>query len=185
LLYFGVEAMSNYATTVVEIQRLIEEKRKEVPYLDFLRALVNSNHARENSTASQQAEKKAITRGLVARRKLTEAEGGSYSSEEVAKLLGYKHRQSVDYQREVKNLVAWRSANKWRYPVWQFTKDGVLPGIKECLHALNAEENWDAMIFFLAKRHSTGGTSPLDLLKNGKTEQAIAAALRDRGHGAQ
>ena len=177
--------MSDYGNAVMEIQKLIEEKRNDIPYLDFLRALVNSKREQANGRTGQQAEKRAVTRGLVARRRLAEAEGGSYSSEEVARALGYKNRQSVDYQREAGNLVAWRSTNKWRYPVWQFTKNGILPGIKECLHALKAEESWDAMIFFLSKRHSLSGESPLDLLRKGKTEEAIAAAIRDRGHGAQ
>jgi hypothetical protein len=97
--------MSSNASAVVEVRQLIEEKRKDVPYLDFLRALVNSNDDGKVG-AERQAEKKALTRGLVARRKLAEAEGGSYSSDEVAKILGYKHRQSVDYQREAGNLVA-------------------------------------------------------------------------------
>lgn len=44
-----------------------------------------------------------------------QAEGGLLPSEEVAQRLGIT-RQAVDVRRQKGQLVAWRVADKWRFP---------------------------------------------------------------------
>jgi hypothetical protein len=151
---------------------------------EFLRSVIDSFEAPQVSE-EQAAKARVLARGVLARKQLEQAEGGSLSSDEAAGLLGLRKRQSVDYQRRERALVAWRtSTGKWRYPVWQFQENGVLPGIRECLACLPGDAGFGAMIFFLSERHSLAGRRPLDLLREGKVEQAVAAAGRHDRHGA-
>ena len=155
-----------------------------VPVDEFLRSVIDSFEPPQ-APEEQAAKARVLARGVLARKQLEQAEGGSLSSEAVAELLGLSKRQSVDYQRRERALVAWRtSAGKWRYPVWQFNERGVLSGIRECLAVLPTDAGFGAMIFFLSKRHSLGGRRPLDLLREGNVQEAIAAAERHDRHGA-
>jgi hypothetical protein len=177
--------MTVKAESIQAVQELIEEKRQDAPVAEFLKVLITTYRASAFGDQKESARERVLKRGLVARRELENAEGGSYSSEKVAELLGYKHRQGVDYQREQKNLVAWKSAvNKWRYPVWQFQDQKPLPGIKECLRALDSSDGWAQIIFFLSPRCSTDNKRPLDLLRKSQVEEAVAAAHRHGEHGA-
>jgi hypothetical protein len=126
-----------------------------------------------------------LARGILARKELELAEGGSLSAEEVANALG-RTRQGIDYLRREGLIVAWRTTQgKWRYPAWQLTaQGGLLPGVRECLKALNTRTEGEPVIFFLSPRESIGGKRPLDLLRAGRIEGAIVAAERHGGHGA-
>jgi hypothetical protein len=169
------------AEAIAEVAETIERKRADVPALEFLRQVVDQT----KQWQKRGPQDRVLARGIIARKELEQAEGGSLSTVEVAKTLGYTNRQSVDYQRVAQNLVAWRISTHWRYPKWQFTKNGLLPGIKECLHTLNTKSCWARMAFFLSKRHSLGGKRPLDMLREGRVDEAIAAARREGGHGPQ
>lgn len=184
LLYpFAMTAMDN---AVLQVHKTIQANRpKNVPIAEFLKTVIDSFPAEPSTdSAEEEAKARVLARGVLARKRLEQAEGGSLSSEEVAHLLGLNKRQSVDYHRREKALVAWRtSAGKWRYPRWQFSKHGILPGVKECLRALAADNEWGAMIFFLSPRYSLDGRRPLDLLREGKVEEVVAAAHRHHHHG--
>jgi hypothetical protein len=181
-----------YAVKTVEIavqqaHRAIEAQRpKDVPLAEFLRTVIDSFSPESSTTSEEDAAKaRVLARGVLARKELEQAEGGSLSSDHVAELLGLNKRQSVDYQRKERHLVAWRtSTGKWRYPAWQFTKHGILPGIKECLQALQTDNGFGAAIFFLTDRFSLGEKRPLDLLREGKINEAVSAARRHHHHGA-
>ena len=126
-----------------------------------------------------------LARGVLARHQLEEAEGGSITTEEVAANLGIT-RQAVDARRQKGHLVAWRTNDKrWRFPVWQFGPDGLpLTGVIECIEATKLDNEWSAMIFFLSAAESLDGLRPLDLLRAGRTEEAVAYADRYARHGA-
>jgi hypothetical protein len=131
------------------------------------------------------ARAKPLARGVLARRRLEEAEGGTISTEEVAANLGVT-RQAVDLRRQKGQLAAWRTSEKrWRFPVWQFGSDGrPLEGLTECIAATELDNEWSAMIFFLSPAESLGGLRPLDLLRNGRSSEAVAYAERYDRHGA-
>jgi hypothetical protein len=151
---------------------------------EFLRSVIDSFEP-PHASEEQAAKARVLARGVLARKQLEQAEGGSLSSDQAAELLGLSKRQSVDYQRRERALVAWRtSAGKWRYPIWQFNERGVLPGIRECLVVLPTDAGFGAMLFFLSPRHSLEGRRPLDLLRAGQRQEAIAAAERHDRHGA-
>lgn len=176
-------AMDN---AVLQVHKTIQATRpKNVPIAEFLKTVIDSYPVQPSTdSAEEEARARVLARGVLARKKLEQAEGGSLSSEEVAHLLGLSKRQSVDYQRKEKALVAWRtSAGKWRYPRWQFNKNGALPEMKQCLRALATDNEWGAMIFFLSPRYSLDGRRPLDLLREGKVEEVVAAAHRHHHHG--
>jgi len=129
--------------------------------------------------------RRLLARGVLARRRLEEAEGGAITTEEVAANLGVT-RQAVDARRQRGQLVAWRTNDKkWRFPTWQFGSNGLpLKGVAECIEATRLDNEWSAMIFFLSAGESLGGSRPLDLLRQGETEQATDYAKRYYRHGA-
>jgi len=131
------------------------------------------------------ARAKLLARGVLARRRLEDAEGGAISTEEVAENLDLT-RQAVDLRRQKRQLVAWRTSEKrWRFPVWQFGSDGrPLEGLSECIAATELDNEWTAMIFFLSPAESLDGLRPLDLLRDRRVSEAVAYAERYDRHGA-
>ena len=179
--------MSKAQTAVEKVYEAIETYRpKDIPLQDFLLEVVEKvNPVPVNDQEEQKAKNWVLASGILARKELEQAEGGSLSSEEVAELLSLKHRPSVAYKRRARELIAWRvTTGKWRYPRWQFTANGILPGIKECLKTLQTDNGFGAMIFFLSPRYSLEGKRPLDLLREGRVKEAIAVAERHDTHAA-
>lgn len=123
----------------------------------------------------------ALARGLEARQQLAEAEGGSLSSDEVARLLGIS-KTAVLKRLESGRLLAWREERLQaaRFPRWQFDQHGqVLAGLETVLEILNRDERLDAwakVLFFLQTKSSLGEKRPLDLLREGRLEEVRLAA---------
>lgn len=123
----------------------------------------------------------AIARGLEARQRLMEAEGGSLSSEEVARLLRIS-KTAVLKRLEAGRLLAWREERLQaaRFPRWQFDEHGhVLSGLAEVLDCLNRDESldaWGKILFFLQAKRSLGGRRPLDFLRERKLKEVSLAA---------
>jgi hypothetical protein len=124
---------------------------------------------------------RAVLRGLEARGQLAETEGGSFSSDEVSRLLGIS-KTAVLKRLDAGHLLAWREERLQaaRFPVWQFNDHGqVLPGLEEVLAILNQDERldaWGKVLFFLQEKQSLGGRRPLDLLREGKLKEVCVAA---------
>lgn len=123
----------------------------------------------------------ALARGLESRQQLAEAEGGSLSSDEVARLLGMS-KTAVLKRRDAGKLLAWREErlNTARFPRWQFDEQGrVLEGLPEVLQRLAANERLDdraRILFFLQERSDLGGKRPLDYLRSGRLKDVCRAA---------
>ncbi len=124
---------------------------------------------------------RAQVRGLGVRQQLAAAEGGSLSSEEVARLLGIS-KTAVFKRLDSGRLLAWREERLQaaRFPYWQFDEHGqMLAGLEEALEILNLDEHldaWGKVLFFLQEKASLGGRRPLDLLREGRLEEVRAAA---------
>jgi hypothetical protein len=180
-------AMQDTAAAIAELSELIKEKRpRGVSVSDFLRTLFETCASQIGSNPSEnEAKKIVLARGILARKQLEIAEGGSLSAEEMANALG-RTRQGIDYLRREGSILAWRTTQgKWRYPAWQLTdQGGLLPGIGVSLKALNTHSEWEPVIFFLSPRESFHGKRPLDLLRAGRLDEVISAAERHGGHGA-
>jgi predicted transcriptional regulator len=124
---------------------------------------------------------RAVIRGLEARQQLAEAEGGSLSSEEAARLLGIS-KTAVLKRLEGGRLLAWREERLQaaRFPRWQFDEHGrVLAGLEGVLEVLNQDERLDAwakVLFFLQEKSRLEHRRPLDLLREGKRKEVRLAA---------
>lgn len=136
---------------------------------------VGSGASREDKLAL------AHVRGLGARQQLVEAEGGSWSSEEVARLLQIS-KTAVLKRLASGRLLAWEEERLGakRFPRWQFDAHGhVLKGLEDVLAILNQDAHldaWGKLLFFLQEKPSLGGRRPLDLLREGKLKEVGLAA---------
>ena len=136
---------------------------------------IGAGESREDKLA------RAHVRGLGARQQLVDAEGGSLSSEDVARMLRIS-KTAVLKRLGTGRLLAWREERLQaaRFPRWQFNEHGqVLAGLDDALQILNQDERldvWGKILFFLQEKPSLGGRRPLDLLREGKLKEMILAA---------
>lgn len=124
---------------------------------------------------------RARMRGLEVRQQLATAEGGSFSSEEVARLLGIS-KTAVLKRFVAGRLLGWREERLQavRFPQWQFDARGqVLSGVEDVLRILNQNTHldaWGKVLFFLQQRVQPGGLRPLNLLRKGQLMEVCTAA---------
>jgi hypothetical protein len=123
----------------------------------------------------------ALLCGALARENLKNEEGGSISTEEARRFLGGISKSMILERHKRGELLGWRETrqNAVRFPVWQFTADGILPGLKDVLAILRASpavDDWGAIVFFLNKRSSLEQERPLDVLRRGDVEAVKKAA---------
>ncbi len=122
----------------------------------------------------------AVARGITARQKLMEAEGGSLSAEEAARELGIS-KTAILKRYQKGQIIAWREErqNAARFPVWQFKFHKVLGGLEEILKVLNTGSrlnDFGRMLFFLSMMGFLGGKRPLDCLRAGQVDKVLQAA---------
>jgi len=124
----------------------------------------------------------ARLRGIDAKRKLLEAEGGSVSSAEASKLLKVS-RQAVDKRRRENKLLGLELGKKgYHYPTWQFG----LRDLEDVLSVLGDRDEWEKLNFFLNPSDLLDDRTPLEVLQEGKGEltDVIHAAASYGEHGA-
>lgn len=125
----------------------------------------------------------ARLRGLRAKAELIEAEGGAWPAEQVARHLRIT-RQAVDNRRKAGKLIGLVLGRRgYAYPVWQFTPDGVLPGLEAVLAAMTVQTPWDQLVFFLTGDPRLGGERPLDVLRRDQVQQLEDVKRAARGYG--
>jgi len=109
------------------------------------------------------------------------AAGGAYDLAQVEDLLAIS-RQAID--RKVKDgalLAVPGPANRRRYPAVQFTRDGLLPGLKQVFGALGSDSPWYRLNWLVNPDPRLGGRTPAEVLAAGEVATAVAAA-RAQGH---
>lgn len=117
----------------------------------------------------------ARIRGIYARDRLKKEEGGHISLDDAARRLKMTRAETLEHYCEGL-IVGWRDGKQVRFPVWQFAKGGLLPGMRRVLEALrqtSQNDDWARMLFFLSSRGSLEGRRPLDLVRDGKIKQAL------------
>ena len=120
-------------------------------------------------------------RGAILRDQWLDAEGGTIGVDDVAAQL-HLTRQAVDKRRKAGTLLAVDvGRHGYRYPVWQFTDRGVLPGLDEILALLAEHSPIAQMGFFLSGNIALDGRRPLDLLRSAVLEP-VRRAARAFGH---
>ncbi|CAN5760131.1 hypothetical protein BH23CHL2_BH23CHL2_06920 [soil metagenome] len=119
----------------------------------------------------------AKLRGLRHREKLLNAEGGTLSSREVARILQIS-RQAVDKRRQAGRLIGLDTGRRgYAYPAWQFdARHGALPGIETVLAALREHDPWMQLSFMLNSNDHLNDRSPLEVLRDGELEPVRRAA---------
>lgn len=118
----------------------------------------------------------AFIRGIEARRALIDEHGGTLTAEQVAQTIGIS-RQAVEKRRQAGKLVALATGRHgYRYPVWQFSDSGTLPGLEEALGVLASHDEWMQTLFFVTKNARLGHRTPIEFLKAGRLAQVLDAA---------
>ena len=172
---------SNEQAMVDEFTGVIRKHRDEDPTTVARLMNVAFGISIGGSDSRQDKLARAVVRGIEVRQQLAEAEGGSLSSEDAARLLRIS-KTAVLKRLEVGRLLAWREERLQaaRFPRWQFDEHGhVLAGLDEVLTILNQDERldaWGKILFFLAEKMSLDGRRPLDLLRAGKLKEVCLAA---------
>jgi hypothetical protein len=118
----------------------------------------------------------ARLRGLQVRERLLAAEGATLTAEEASQILGVS-RQAIDNRRKRGSLLAVQLGRRgYRYPAWQFTVDGVMPGLRETLKTLADQSPWIHLAFMLNANAWLDGHRPLDALRSGEFDAVLNAA---------
>jgi hypothetical protein len=155
---------------------LSEAAAQRTDYSVLLRALEAPEIV--ESLASDDPLAEARLSGLRSKAFLAQAEGGTLSAEETANVLGLT-RQGVDRRRRAGRLLALTLGRRgYRYPIWQFADQGMLPGMEETLAALDSFGEWSQVSWFINPNMDLDGRSPLSLLREGRVEPVVRAAHR-------
>ena len=122
------------------------------------------------------AKARALLRGIqIARHDLQES-GGAFDLSQVTELLGIS-RQAVDKKVKDDALLAVPGPNgQRRYPVAQFTEEGVVPGLRQVLAALPSRNAWFRLNFLVNPDPHLDRRRPIDLLKAGQAALVVQAA---------
>jgi hypothetical protein len=126
----------------------------------------------------------ARLRGLQARETLLKAEGGTLSADQVANHLDIT-RQAVNKRRQQRALVALDAGRHgYRYPAWQFVREGTLPALETVLDALKKHDPWTRHIFMVSPNTRLDDLTPLEALRQERLEDVLMAARAFGEHGA-
>jgi hypothetical protein len=122
----------------------------------------------------------ARSRGMEAKRRLLESEGGAISSAKAAAILKVT-RQAVDKRRKEGKLLGLELGKRgYFYPSWQFG----LRGLERVLATLGGQDFWKKLSFFLNPSDLLEDRTPLEALNNGQNlEEVIRAAKVYGEHG--
>jgi hypothetical protein len=140
--------------------------------------LVNAISATSTAAASTDGDPliRAKLRGIEHRKRILEKLGGTLSAEQVSELIGIS-RQAVDRRRSQNQLIGLTQGKRgYAYPAFQFEDGKALDGLKEVLVALSGHDPWMQSIFFANGNDRLNGRTPLDALRQGKTEAVVRAA---------
>lgn len=129
------------------------------------------------------ARARALLRGVkIAEADLKEA-GGAFSQEEVRVLLNGVSRQALEKRVKDGSLLAVPGpSNRRRYPAAQFTRQGVVPGLKKVRDVLPTRDPWAVLNFLVRPDERLSGRTPIDVLREGDVDLVVSAA---RGMGVQ
>ena len=180
---WGLELTSNEQAVVDEFSEVIRRHMRLNRDPTVLARLVGVAFNRSLGARKSRGDKlaRAQLRGLEVRHQLAESEGGSLSSDEIARLLRIS-KTAVLKRLAAGRLLAWREERLQaaRFPRWQFDDHGqVLPGLEDVLDILNQNgriDPWGKILFFLQSRNGPEGKRPLDQLRDGQVKDVVQAA---------
>jgi hypothetical protein len=120
----------------------------------------------------------ARARGEQAKRDIVAAQGDTLDAAQVATRLGWDLAKVEDRRQDGLLLALPVAPGELRFPAWQFTGGGLLPGLEDVLRVLPAPDPWSRVTFFTDGDPFLGGRTPLELLQGGEIEpvRRLAAA---------
>ena len=123
------------------------------------------------------ARARALLRGTeIAEADLKEA-GGTFDLQEVQTLLSGVSRQAIEKRVKEGSLLAVPGPSHRRlYPTIQFTREGLVPGLKEVKKALPTQSPWAVLNFFVRPDARLEGRRPIDVLREGHIDLVVSAA---------
>jgi hypothetical protein len=125
----------------------------------------------------------ANLRGAEVKRTMLKAEGGVLSARQLAEHLGITP-QGLAKKRERGQVFWLEIGDGYVYPAFQVGPDGLLPGTREVLGALDEDDPWARVNFMLTADARLGGRRPLDVLHEGNIPAVVRAARGYGEHGA-
>ena len=156
-----VEALTDAATAATDYAVLIAALEQPAALRDLVR---------------HDALAVARVSGVEARHRLLAAEGGPLRGEELAALLQIS-RQAVDKRRRLGRLLGIRiGPHRYDYPCWQWTDQGLLPGLEDVLQDLRHHDPWMQLAFFVNGNLCLEGKTPLAELRRGHLAAVRRAA---------
>ena len=118
----------------------------------------------------------AKARGEQAKRDLLAAQGDMLRAPEVAKRLSLDLGE-VEKRRRSGLLIALPDAQgRHSFPAWQFTIDGLLPGLIEVLSDIGVDSPWSQAAFFFSGDIRLDWHTPLTVLLRGEIDAVRRAA---------
>jgi nucleoid DNA-binding protein len=118
----------------------------------------------------------ALLRGKRIAEEDLKANEGAFSLQEVVNFLSVS-RQAIDRKVRENALIAVPGPHgRRRYPVVQFDKHGIVPGLEDVLNSLPSKNDWFRLNFLVNEDVRLGGRRPIDVLKAGDVEEVIKAA---------
>jgi hypothetical protein len=126
-----------------------------------------------------------IARNAEHRLELLELAGGTSNATEVALLLNVS-RQAVDKRRRSNALLGLRQRGDWQYPRCQFNEaqHDVVPDLPRFLREAKIANPWVILDLLLAPDDALDGRTPLEILRTGGWNDALARLLRiENGDG--
>jgi biotin operon repressor len=126
----------------------------------------------------------ARLRGLRERERLLTLEGGTLPVDEVANHLNIT-RQAVNKRRQQGMLVGLDAGRHgYRYPAWQFGREGTISCLESVLDALKEHDPWMQHIFMVSRNARLNDRTPLEELRQGRSDDVLKAARAFGEHGA-
>lgn len=175
----GITVVAKSPTAKKRLQSWASERMEEGDQVvaSERSTLVKTKAKIESSVYAPNSRARALLQGVnIAEADLKEA-GGAFKPEEVQRLLHGVSRQALEKRVKDGNLLAVPGpSNRRRYPVIQFTSDGVVPGLKKVQEALPTRNPWAILNFLVRPDSRLGGRKPIEVLRDGNVDQVVSAA---------
>lgn len=123
----------------------------------------------------------AYARGAERRRAVLQAAGGALTPNGVAERLRCSRETVSRWRRDGQLLALPRGRRAFVFPACQFGERGPLEGLGQLLAAAYVRDPWGQLEVLLTPADSLEGQSPLEALRAGRLEEAIAV-VRDTGN---
>lgn len=167
------------------IGRLVIKARSGEPTVQIAPIANDQRADIVKSVAPSAFEPDARARALLRGREIAEedlrAAGGAFSMEETQALLGHVSRQTVHRKIAQGEIISLTGPKRRRvFPTIQFTREGLIPGVREVLAAFPSKNAWAVLNFLINPNDRLAGRKPIDLLRAGDAD-LVANAARTMG----